>query len=77
MRVSQRSSAYLFTITAAAALCLLLGGQILAQSGGGGAVGGPTFKVLRSMAGSSGTEVNGRLVLDDPRTVFYAGQDHR
>jgi S1-C subfamily serine protease len=29
------------------------------------------------MAGSSGTETNGRLVIDDPRTVFYLGQDHK
>ena len=44
--------------------------------GGGGAVRGPTFKVLRPMAGSSGTEVKGHLVIDDPKTVFYLGQDH-
>ncbi len=29
------------------------------------------------MAGTSGKEVNGRLILDDPRTVFYSGQDHK
>jgi len=29
------------------------------------------------MAGPSGTETNGRLVIDDPRTVFYLGQDHK
>jgi hypothetical protein len=60
------------------ATALILGacpaGIVMAQ-GGGGAVGGPTFKVLRPMAGSSGTEVKGHLVIDDPRTVFYLGQD--
>jgi hypothetical protein len=58
-------------------LVTVLTGEALGQGGGGGAVGGPTFKVLRSMAGSSGKEVNGRLVLDDPRTVFNIGQDHK
>jgi S1-C subfamily serine protease len=51
--------------------------KAMAQGGGGGTVGAPTFKVLRAMAGSSGKEANGRLILDDPRSVFYIGQDHK
>jgi S1-C subfamily serine protease len=62
---------------AALVYCLLFAGRVIAQSGGGGPVGAPTFKVLRAMAGSSGKEANGRLILDDPRSVFYIGQDHK
>jgi S1-C subfamily serine protease len=63
--------------SAALILIAAFAGEVLAQGGGGGAVGAPTFKVLRSMAGTSGKEANGRLVIDDPRTVFYLGQDHK
>ncbi len=73
MRSSVRASILIVTLV----LCLSVVGEVFAQGGGGGAVGAPTFKVLRSMAGTSGKEVNGRLLLDDPRTVFYSGQDHK
>jgi S1-C subfamily serine protease len=82
MPVSNIKVRWLFlTASTVVAAALILSapwaGEVLAQGGGGGAVDGPTFKVLRSMAGSSGTEVNGRLAIDDPRTVFYLGQDHK
>jgi S1-C subfamily serine protease len=77
LKVRIRLSARLSIFAAALILCGSCFGKLLAQGGGGGAVGGPTFKVLRSMAGSSGTETNGRLVIADPRTVFYLGQDRK
>ncbi len=76
-RVKRCSSLCLFTASAALILCFLFSQGAMAQSGGGGAVGAPNFKVLRAMAGSSGKEANGRLILDDPRSVFYIGQDHK
>lgn len=45
------------------------------QSQGGGAAAGQTFRVIRSIAGPSGTESNGHLIIADPRTVFHLGQD--
>jgi trypsin-like peptidase len=39
------------------------------------AVVGSQFRALRSISGSSGHEVNGRFVMDDPRSVFTAGKD--
>jgi S1-C subfamily serine protease len=35
------------------------------------------FRVLRSISGPSGNESNGRLIIDDPRTVFHLSQDHK
>lgn len=40
-------------------------------------VTGPKFRVLRSVAGTSGTEKDGRLVIDNPRTIFHLRQDHK
>ena len=77
MKTRLRPKAHLSILAAALIICGASVGSVWAQGGGGGRVGGPTFKVLRSMAGSSGTETNGRLVIDDPRTVFYLGQDHK
>jgi S1-C subfamily serine protease len=77
LKVRIRLSARLIVFATVLIACGFSSGKILAQDGGGGAAGGPTFKVLRSMAGSSGTESKGRLVIDDPRTVFYLGQDHK
>jgi len=44
---------------------------------GGLAPAGPTFRVLRSMAGTSGTQSGGKLLIDNPQTVFHLGQDHK
>lgn len=58
-------------------LLLFAGMRGMAQSQGGGAAAGQTFTVIRSLAGPSGVESNGRLIIDDPRTVFHLGQDHK
>ena len=36
---------------------------------------GSQFRALRSVSGSSGHEANGRFVMEDPRSVFTAGED--
>jgi S1-C subfamily serine protease len=46
-----------------------------AQSAGGVSASGPKYSVVRSMAGTSGTESNGKLVIDDPQTTFHLGHD--
>lgn len=38
---------------------------------------GAQFRVVRSVSGSTGREVDGRYVVDDPRTVFTAGKDQK
>jgi S1-C subfamily serine protease len=35
----------------------------------------PRFRLVRSMSGTKGTEVDGRLVIEDPRTIFYIPDD--
>src|SRR5882762_9160312 len=70
-------STSLFIFTCAIALCTLIVREIHAQGGGGGAAGGSPYRVLRSVAGPSGTESKGRLVIPDPRTVFYLDQDRK
>lgn len=69
------------TAIALTAISLLLGPSfvpvISAQGGGGGQAVGSRFRVLRSMSGSSGTESNGRLIINDPRTTFYLGKDNK
>ena len=58
--------------------CLLFGVTYgRGQTQGGGAAAGQTFRVIRSLAGPSGTESNGHLIIEDPRTVFHLGQDHK
>jgi len=47
------------------------------QAAGGAAVTGPKFRVLRSVSGTSGTEKDDRLVIDNPKTIFHLGQDHK
>lgn len=75
--VRGRSAVLLSVVSLALLLSASLAGEVRAQDGGGGGVAGPTYKVLRSIAGTSGKEVSGRLVIDDPRTVFYLGTDHK
>src|SRR5258708_5277103 len=82
MRCITRSARYLFCcgtifLAAVASLSPLLHAQTPSQGGGVAAVGAPTFQVLRSLAGTSGTESNGRFVMDDPRTTFHLGQDKK
>ena len=48
------------------------------QASAGGAVpSGPTFRMVRATSGSKGVERDGRFVIEDPRTQFHAGQDHK
>jgi S1-C subfamily serine protease len=44
-------------------------------SGGGAAMAEPLFRVLRSVSGTKLTQDQGRFVVEDPRTVFYAPAD--
>jgi S1-C subfamily serine protease len=74
----RRKLALLYTAMAAALLfCLSHAQSTWSQGGGGGSATGPRFRVLRSVAGSSGTESNGHFTIDDPRTVFYLGKDKK
>lgn len=46
--------------------------------GAGGVTGsGPVFRVVRSVSGVSGTEKDGKFVMDRPQTVFHLGQDQK
>src|SRR5277367_6073023 len=38
---------------------------------------GSPYKVLRSVSGAAGHEVNSRYVMDDAKSVFTAGQDKK
>jgi len=38
---------------------------------------GPKFRVLRSMAGTSGTQNGDKLIIDNPQTVFHLSQDRK
>ncbi len=38
---------------------------------------GSKFKVLRAVSGTTGIERDGRLIIEDPRTVFHPGQDRK
>src|SRR6185369_824236 len=44
-------------------------------AGGGAAMIEPTFRLVRSVAGTKIVQDSGRLVIEDPRTVFYAPAD--
>jgi len=44
---------------------------------GGLAPTGPKFRVLRSVAGTSGTQSGDKLIIDNPQTVFHLNQDHK
>lgn len=52
---------------------------VFAQAGGAAAGGtvatGPVYRVLRTVAGSNVTQDNGRVVVQDTRSAFYAGAD--
>jgi S1-C subfamily serine protease len=71
-------------ITRITAVLTLLPGALLAQTGrdgtqgaGGLVASGPKFQVVRSVAGTSGSEKDGKLVIDNPQTIFHIGQDHK
>ena len=44
-------------------------------AGGAAATTEPTFRLVRSVAGTKIVQDSGRLVIEDPRTVFYAPAD--
>jgi hypothetical protein len=48
-----------------------------AQAGGGVEASPLKFRVLRSVSGTKGVQTNGTYVIQDPRTIFYLGQDHQ
>lgn len=69
-----------FVLLAAILVLSQTGGSQTPQGAGGGGTitaGGPAFQVLRSLAGTSGAESNGRFIMDDPRTTFRLGQDQK
>ena len=45
------------------------------SAGGGAAAAEPLFHMVRSVSGTKITQDTGRLVVEDPRTVFYAPAD--
>ena len=49
------------------------GGQTPAAGGVQG--NEPKFRLVRSVAGSKGSEQGGRYIIEDPRTVFYIPED--
>jgi len=55
--------------------------SLLAQAGGAAAGGtvatGPVYRVLRSVAGTSTVQQNGRVVVQDTRSIFYVPQDRQ
>jgi len=51
--------------------------QSQAQAAGGVAVSGPKFRVIRALAGTEGVEKDGKLLLDNPQTVFHLGRDKK
>ena len=73
----RRLFAHIILVCGMICFCALAVRQAHGQGGGGGVAGGSPFRILRSVAGPSGTEKNGHLIIDDPRTVFYLGQDHK
>lgn len=52
-------------------------GTTVSQAAGSSSAAGTRFRMLRSVSGSTGREVDGRFVVDDPRTFFSAGTDHK
>lgn len=61
-------------------LCFFLSNQVLvetaaAQSAGGAQAAQPTFRVIRSVSGSKGSQQSGRFVIEDPRGIFYMPED--
>lgn len=65
---SVRNSSYLWVILAALT-------YTAAQTAGGAQAAQPSFKVIRSVSGSKGSQQGGRFVIDDPRSTFYMPQD--
>lgn len=56
-------------------IAVLLGLGAHAQTAGGVGASSPTVRVLRSVAGTSGSEQAGRYVIEDPKTVFHIPGD--
>jgi S1-C subfamily serine protease len=48
---------------------------VFAQKAGGVAPGGSSYKLLRSLSGSKGSEQSGRFHISDPRGTFYLPAD--
>lgn len=46
-----------------------------AQTAGGAQAAQPSFKVIRSLSGSKGSQQGSRFMIDDPRSIFYMPQD--
>ena len=44
-------------------------------SGGGSVAAEPTYRVIRSVSGTKVLEQGGRVIVEDPRSVFYAPDD--
>ncbi len=51
--------------------------QSAQPAAGGLAPTGQKFRVVRSMAGTSGRQVGDKLVIDNPQTIFHLNQDHK
>src|SRR5213082_443564 len=55
-----------------ALLCATEGG---AQKAGGAFSGTPSFRVVRSVSGTRGSQQGGLYVIEDPRSTFYVPAD--
>jgi len=58
-----------------AALTLFAATQQPPTSGGGVAVATPLYRVVRAVSGTKSQQQGGRLIIEDPRTVFYVPED--
>ena len=77
MQVNRLLVKLITVVLLAAASAVAQTAQAPAQSAGGVSASGPKYTVVRSMAGTSGTESNGKLVIDDPQTIFHLGHDQK
>ena len=54
---------------------LVLGAGGMPQTAGGVTAAGPSTRVIRSVAGTKGSQQAGRYVIEDPKTVFHIPGD--
>ena len=47
------------------------------NSSGPATPAGKRFRLVRAVSGTKGMERNGRFIVEDPRTIFHNGEDHK